>query len=229
MIINSLFPQTVDVDSKDYIYLSNGQFHTGEYISSDEEFIIFKPEGSNVGQRVKKSIIREVILADGTIIFKTDDKSIRNNRLGLGMQIDNNPIFSIPFNWKTFLFEPMLGIEWSRNDSSSTNNIDLSMSLYHNFPSINNFNIILGASSGLSINNFSGQEYHTNAQKLFFSFKLGCQYKLLENFFISYETAFQTNRNNGGYIELSGLKQEFDNNDESSEIISTFIIRYYFK
>ena len=237
LIVGCLFAQSNESSINDNLYLLSGESYVGKYISSDSEFVIFKPTGYPTGQSIKKSIISKVVLADGTIIFNSSNKLINKNILGIGVKIDEYPTVTIPINWKSLLFEPRLGFSWeSENDSTSTNQFDLNFSVYYNFPTNNKFNILTGVRTGLSINNIyydfnDGTNLKVSSHKLLHSINLGFQYKIFEDFFLSYETTYQIENNNGGYIEYKHKdKEEFEPNDVTlKKIISSFVIRYYIK
>ena len=211
----------------------DGIVYEGEFISIDEENIIFKPLGYPTGQPLEKYKVKLVKLADGTIIFRLHNERIKRNISGIGIKIDKTPIVTIPINWKNLLFEPTLGLEWAGADSSNTTTFNFSLGIYYNFPSNNNFNILTGASTGVSIENLlsddtAGNDYKINSQSLISSIIIGFQYKLSEDFFFSYETAYQINKDNGGYVKYNNKKEKFESTDsKTSKIISSFIIRYY--
>ena len=73
-MLGSLFAQDDDLSTNDNLYLLSGESYTGKYISSDSQFIIFKPTGYPAGQSIKKSIISKVVLNDGTIIYNSLNK-----------------------------------------------------------------------------------------------------------------------------------------------------------
>ena len=74
LIVSSLFAQQDDLSTNDNLYLLSGESYTGKYISSDSQFIIFKPTGYPAGQSIEKSIISKVVLNDGTIIYHSLNK-----------------------------------------------------------------------------------------------------------------------------------------------------------
>ena len=237
LIVGCLFAQSNESSINDNLYLLSGESYVGKYISSDSEFVIFKPTGYPTGQSIKKSIISKVVLADGTIIFNSSNELINKNILGIGVKIDEYPTVTIPINWKSLLFEPRLGFSWeSENDSTSSNQFDFNFSIYYNFPTNNKFNILTGVRTGLSINNIyydfnDGTSFEVSSHKLLHSINLGFQYKIFEDFFLSYETTYQIEKNNGGYIKYKHKdKEEFEPNDVTlKKIISSFVIRYYIK
>ena len=235
LLIVGLFAQNDESSINDNVYLLNGDSYEGKYISSDSEFIIFKPTGYPTGQSIKKSIINKVVLADGTIIFNSSNELIKKNILGIGVKIDEYPTVTMPINWKSLLFEPRLGFDWaSVNDSTSSNQFDLNFSIYYNFPTNNKFNILTGVRTGLKINNMyydfnDNSSFKISSHTLLHSINLGLQYKIFEDFFLSYETAYQITKDNGGYIKYKRKdKEEFEPNDVTiKELVSSFIIRYY--
>ena len=80
-IVGCLFAQSENTDSFDKMFLIDGTMFEGEFISMDEENIIFKPLGYPTGQLVEKSKVKLVKLADGTIIFRLHNERIKRNRL----------------------------------------------------------------------------------------------------------------------------------------------------
>ena len=233
LMVGSLFPQSDDLSTNDNLYLLSGESYTGQFISSDDKFIIFKPLGYLTGQSIEKIKINKVVLADGTIIFKSTNK---RNTQGIGIKIAENPILTIPIKWRSLLIEPKLGFDWdSASDTLSNNQIDFGLSVYYNFPSNNKFNILTGIRMGLLNNNIyfkyddRNQDFKVNSQQLLYSINLGFQYKIFEDFLLCYETTYQIKKNNGGYIETSiGEKQVIEPNDDTfKKLISSFIIRYY--
>ena len=231
-MLGSLFAQFEDNTSLDKMLLIDGTVFEGEYISMNEENIIFKPSGYPAGQSIDRNIVKLVELADGTIIFKIQNEKIKSNFVGVGVTIDKYPIVSMPIKLNNFLFEPTVGFKWEDVDSISTNTFDLSLAIYYNFPSNNNFNFLMGISTGLLINNTFIEtdlfDYKISKQNLVSSIKIGFQYKISEDFFLSYETAYQISKDNGGYYKYSWEKEKFESTDAKiSKIVSCFIIRYY--
>ena len=78
LIVGCVFAQTEDNSSLDKILLINETIFEGEYISMDDDNIIFKPKGSIAGQSIDKTKVKLVTLADGTIIFGIKTYNIDN-------------------------------------------------------------------------------------------------------------------------------------------------------
>ena len=74
LMLGGLFAQSDDLSTNDNLYLLSGESYTGKFISSDSQFIIFKPTGYSAGQTIEKSIISKVVLNDGTIIYNSLNK-----------------------------------------------------------------------------------------------------------------------------------------------------------
>ena len=70
LIVGCVFAQTEDNSSLDKILLINEPIFEGEYISMDDDNIIFKPKGSIAGQSIDKTKVKLVTLADGTVIYR---------------------------------------------------------------------------------------------------------------------------------------------------------------
>jgi len=74
--------EKLDLDY-DKITLLTGQTYFGNYIASEDEFIIFKPKDSPNGQKVEKNNIKLVQLVDGTIVYSysANSSNIDNAKL----------------------------------------------------------------------------------------------------------------------------------------------------
>ena len=69
LIVGYVFAQGTDNSLIDRMLLIDGTVFEGEYISMNEDKIIFKPSGYPVGQSVDRSKVEIVKLSDGTIIY----------------------------------------------------------------------------------------------------------------------------------------------------------------
>ena len=67
ILLSTLFSQ--NYNNEDKIILLSGEVHKGEYISQDEKFVVFSSVDYIGEQLIKKSIIRQIILANGEIIY----------------------------------------------------------------------------------------------------------------------------------------------------------------
>ena len=70
LMLGSLFGQTLYTDSHDKMLLIDGTEVEGEYISMNNENIIFKPTGYPAGQPVSITKVKLVKLSDGTIVYR---------------------------------------------------------------------------------------------------------------------------------------------------------------
>ena len=82
LIVGCVFAQGTDNSLIDRMLLIDGTEYEGEYISMNEDKIIFKPSGYPAGQSVDKSKVEIVKLSDRTIIY--DRKTHKNSEARFG-------------------------------------------------------------------------------------------------------------------------------------------------
>jgi len=88
LIVGCVFAQGTDNSLIDRMLLIDGTVYEGEYISMNEDKIIFKPSGYPAGQSVDISKVEIVKLSDGTIIYdrktynNSDEKAFKEGYIG---------------------------------------------------------------------------------------------------------------------------------------------------
>ena len=88
LMFGCVFAQSENNSSLDKLHLINGTVIEGEYISMNEDKIIFKPSGYPAGQSIDISKVEIVKLSDGTIIYdrktynNSDEKAFKEGYIG---------------------------------------------------------------------------------------------------------------------------------------------------